>query len=108
MLELEGRINFQKYKGTVTPICLPEAPRKYYGKQVTVAGWGLLWEDGKQAKKLMEVDLTVIWMKQCRKDFGYAKKDITSNMLCTYALVRVIQLTLFCYIERLPNKHRIM
>ena len=98
MLELEDRINFSKYKGTVTPICLPEAPMKYYDKQVTVAGWGLLEEDGKQAKKLMEVDLTVIWMKQCRKDFKYTKKDITSNMLCTYASVRIIQSTLSCYI----------
>ena len=87
---MEEKIDFSKYKGTVTPICLPEAPRKYYGKQVTVSGWGLLEDNGKQAKKLMEVDLTVIWMKECRKDFKYAKSWITSKMLCTYAEVRAM------------------
>jgi len=85
LLKLEKKIDFSKYGGTVSPVCLPEAPRKYYGKSVTVSGWGLLEDGGKQAHKLMEVDLEVIWMRECREGFKYNPSWITSRMMCTFA-----------------------
>jgi len=85
LLKLEKKIDFSKYDGTVSPVCLPEAPRKYYGKSVTVSGWGLLEDGGDQAHKLMEVDLEVIWMRQCREGFKYNPSWITSRMMCTFA-----------------------
>jgi len=51
---------------------------------VTVAGWGLLSDGGKTPDSLREVDLEVIWMKECREDFKYNKQDISSRMLCTF------------------------
>ena len=87
LLKLEKKIDFSKYGGTVSPVCLPEAPRKYYGKSVTVSGWGLLEDGGKQAHKLMEVDLEVIWMRECREGFKYNPSWITSRMMCTFAKV---------------------
>ena len=88
LLKLEKKIKFADFHGTAVPVCLPDAPRKYYGDQVTVSGWGLLEDNGKQAKKLMEVDLEVVWMKQCRKEFKYKPQWITSRMMCTYGKVR--------------------
>ena len=39
LLKLSKKIDFSKYDGTVTPVCLPQAPKKYYGKQV----WSVFW-----------------------------------------------------------------
>jgi len=84
LLKLKQKIDFNKYSGTVTPVCLPDLPRKYYGELVTVSGWGLLNDGGNAAKKLQEVDLEIIWMKECREDFHYKKNWITSKMMCTF------------------------
>ena len=35
LLKLKNKIDFKKFSGTVTPVCLPDLPRKYYGKTVT-------------------------------------------------------------------------
>lgn len=86
LLKLKKKIDFSSFKGTVAPVCLPTAPRKYYGETVTVSGWGLLSDGGKTPSKLQEVDLKVIWMKECREDFKYRKDMITSRMMCTYRL----------------------
>jgi len=85
LIKLKTSINFSKFKGTVRPVCLPEGPMKYYGEQVKVAGWGLLEDGGKAATKLREVDLTLIWMDQCRNDFKYSANMITHKMICTFA-----------------------
>merc|ERR1711971_59149 len=84
LLKLKKKIDFKKYSGTVAPVCLPDLPRKYYGETVTVSGWGLLSDGGKAAKKLQEVDLEIIWMKECREDFHYKKSWISSKMMCTF------------------------
>jgi len=84
LLKLKKKIDFKKYSGTVTPVCLPDLPRKYYGETVTVSGWGLLSDGGNAAKKLREVDLKIIWMKQCRENFHYKKSWISSKMMCTF------------------------
>ena len=34
LLKLKKKIDFKKYSGTVTPVCLPDLPRKYYGETV--------------------------------------------------------------------------
>ena len=95
LLKLEKKIDFSKYDGTVAPVCLPDAPRKYYDKDVTVSGWGLLEDGGKAANKLMEVDLKVIWMNECRKEFKYDPSWITSRMLCTFAKVSIVNMFQF-------------
>jgi len=84
LLKLKKKIDFKKYSGTVLPVCLPDLPRKYYGETVTVSGWGLLSDGGKAARKLQEVDLEIIWMKECREDFHYKKTWISSKMMCTF------------------------
>ena len=35
LLKLKTKIDFSKYGGTVSPVCLPAAPRKYYGKEAS-------------------------------------------------------------------------
>ena len=35
LLKLKQKIDFKKYSGTVTPVCLPDLPRKYYGELVS-------------------------------------------------------------------------
>jgi len=84
LLKLEKRIDFSQYGGTVSPICIPKQAETYYGEKVIVAGWGLLNENGNQADKLQKVELDVLSMHACRKEFGYHKTQITSRMLCTY------------------------
>jgi hypothetical protein len=49
-----------------------------------VSGWGLLSDGGKTATVLQEVDLTVLWMKECREEFKYKNDWITSKMMCTF------------------------
>ena len=34
LLKLKKKIDFSSFKGTVGPVCLPNAPRKYYGETV--------------------------------------------------------------------------
>jgi len=84
LLKLKEKIDFKKFAGTVAPVCLPDLPRKYYDKTVTVAGWGLLTEGGEAPRKLHEVDLEVLWMKDCRENFKYKKNWISHKMMCTY------------------------
>ena len=52
LLKLERRIDFSSYGGTVAPICLPKTADTYYGEKVTVAGWGLLQENGDVPNKV--------------------------------------------------------
>ena len=35
LLKLKKKIDFKKFAGKVAPVCLPDLPRKYYGKTVT-------------------------------------------------------------------------
>ena len=49
-----------------------------------MAGWGLLEDGGARSKVLMELELEVIWMKQCRNNYRYRKQDISPRMLCTF------------------------
>lgn len=84
LLRLERRLDFSKYGGTVSPICLPTEASTYYGEKVIVAGWGLLSDGGNQASKLQKVELEVLSMSSCRYDYGYKKSWITSRMLCTF------------------------
>jgi len=85
LLKLDKKINFKDFDDTVAPICLPEKLKAYSGEKVTVAGWGLLKENGDQPSKLRKVDLEVLPMHTCRDDYGYKKSWITSRMLCTFA-----------------------
>lgn len=66
-------------------ICLPEQDDKYdayVGSNATTAGWGLLEYFGMESKVLNKVNLPVVSMDYCSKQYNLTN-DINS-MLCTY------------------------
>ena len=103
LLKLEKSIDFSKYGGTVAPICLPSTADTYYGEKVIAAGWGLLEENGEVPNKVLQssrnynsqlvssqlqkVELEMLSMTSCRRDFEYNKRWITSRMVCAYSEV---------------------
>jgi transmembrane serine protease 3 len=54
-----------KFTSTVVPICLP-APNDQASGEGTVAGWGLMEEDGDVSPKLNQVGVPVIPTKECQ------------------------------------------
>ena len=65
-----------KISSKISPICLPkDANLKYVGKEVTVAGWGMV-DKGKKivSDKLMEVNVEIISNEKCRETWNFIKE----------------------------------
>ena len=65
-----------KLSSKISPLCLPkDANLKYVGKEVTVAGWGMV-DKGKKivSDKLMEVNVEIISNEKCRETWNFIKE----------------------------------
>ncbi|XP_071539048.1 uncharacterized protein [Panulirus ornatus] len=80
MLTLDRDVDFTQ---EARPVCLDSSGRKYVGQEVTVAGWGSMFEGGPQPSTLYKVKLTVVSNEDCRKKYGLAAPGgIISSYLC--------------------------
>ena len=80
MVKLAQPVDFSAHPH-IRPICLPATSSDTYeGVTATVTGWG--WTGDKYARKLQEVDVTVLSNYACRYDYGYRSWQITDDMLC--------------------------
>ena len=55
----------------------PQFPEKYYSRTGVVAGWGTNWygQPGYETLPQMhEMKARILWMDQCRNDYGYKPK----------------------------------
>uniref|UniRef100_T1HA59 Peptidase S1 domain-containing protein n=1 Tax=Rhodnius prolixus TaxID=13249 RepID=T1HA59_RHOPR len=73
-----------KFTQEVGPACLPTGKADLVNEYIKVLGWGRLKTKGKTSSVLMKVNLRVISIKECAKN--YLKKIPTDspNQLCTY------------------------
>ncbi|KAK8745453.1 hypothetical protein OTU49_000193, partial [Cherax quadricarinatus] len=71
------------YDSNVRPVCLDRSGKDYVGEEVTVAGWGSMFEGGPQPSTLYKVKLTVVSNEECRRMYGRAAPGgIIESYLC--------------------------
>ena len=74
ILTLERKLTFNS---TIRPICLPvDASKLYTGAEATVIGWGLqdANNQGPNADRLHEVNVTVVDNNHCKQKWNFVKK----------------------------------
>ncbi|XP_050721852.1 transmembrane protease serine 9-like [Eriocheir sinensis] len=72
-----------EYTNEVRPVCLDASGRKYNGEDVTVAGWGSMYEGGPQPSDLHKATLRVVSQPDCRNKYGPAAPGgIIESYLC--------------------------
>ncbi|XP_042221600.1 transmembrane protease serine 9-like [Homarus americanus] len=72
-----------EYNNKVRPVCLDRSSKRYEGEEVTVAGWGSMYEGGPQPSTLFRVRLKVVSNNDCRAKYGRsAPGGIVDSYLC--------------------------
>jgi len=77
LIKIENKVKF--VEGMLMPICLPDKVffniHAFEGEETTVAGWGVL-ETKKYTTHLMEVQVHVTDLEDCRKNYTEANKNL--------------------------------
>ncbi|XP_054165112.1 venom peptide isomerase heavy chain-like [Oppia nitens] len=85
LLKIDGKI---KLGSTVRTVCLPTVSHSKSTGEVTVAGFGRVVHQGKQADKLQMVKLPIITNKKCQKMYGDLSLEdqltIYDTNMCTW------------------------
>ncbi|CAB3229843.1 unnamed protein product [Arctia plantaginis] len=71
-----------EFSDRVGPVCLPFKFENddFYGKKVTVLGWGTIFVGGPVSSVLLEADLDVISQTECK----YKEPSVTNRQICTF------------------------
>ncbi|CAH1395975.1 unnamed protein product [Nezara viridula] len=68
----------------VGPVCLPNKRINLVDQYVKVTGWGLTTHPGKPSSVLRQVNLKVIPIDQCKKDWSDISETDPPTQLCTF------------------------
>ena len=76
-----------KYHPKISPICLPSpsSHQAHDGKFAVAVGWGKKALNGPTSPVLLEVDLTVVSLKECRDRWSateYSRNFLSSTVIC--------------------------
>jgi len=82
LMELKEAIDFSEYPH-IRPICLPSSSAgDFDNSNATVTGWGTTGSNKPLSSVLLEVDVKVLSVDECKNDYGYKETQITEEMLC--------------------------
>ncbi|XP_026267732.2 enteropeptidase isoform X1 [Urocitellus parryii] len=78
MMHLEVKVNYTDY---IQPICLPEENQVFLpGRNCSIAGWGMIENEGPTANILQEADVPLLSNEKCQQQMP--AYNITENMIC--------------------------
>ena len=83
LLKLDNPVDFNNIPH-VRPICLPSNREETFtGLRATVAGWGIIHPSGPSSSVLLETNVNVISLTECRELYRQHGYTLSDDMLCT-------------------------